>query len=446
VKRFAAASILAASFLAFPGAGFAEDAPNAPHSPRFTLGAHADFGVAGLIGEPGTDYEKNAGPRFAGAGGGYLDWYLNPHVALELGVGSAGRGYRYRVEFEDTEPSGRTLFVRTLEIPLGVKLGAGWLELTVALALEVGLSDETKTEGGSRSFTFDESFWKWNRRFNFGPQLALGVPIPIGSRFRIVPGIAASIDLLDESACGKEDYCGFTSDGRYANVAFRLGVEWGFDGRDAARVLARPPMPARGTRPFAVGAYTSFGMSRSVGTNGAAPGIDDWEGGEIEPRFVAGGGAYFDWYLSRMFALDWGVGFVGKGYRYEAYDHELRLTYLELPVGVKLDLKGVRLGVALALEVALTAEEQEATDGDEDDISGWGQKDWDEFRRVNFGPVVTLGYAIPAGSLAFVPGVAWSMDILDDLETDAYGDGSWRNMNVMFGLGIEFGFGGGDAR
>jgi hypothetical protein len=183
-------------------------------------------------------------------------------------------------------------------------------------------------------------------------------------------------------------------------------------------------------------------MARSVTTNGVTPGIDDSEGRSFEPRFVGGGGATFDWYVAKVFALDLGVGFVGKGHRFELYDYELRLTYLEIPLGVKLDLKGVRIGLALALEVALAAEEQDATDGDEDTIYGWAEKDWDEFRRVNFEPIVSLGYAFRVGRIAIVPGASWSMDILDDLKTDAYGDGSWRNMTLMFNLGLELGFGG----
>ncbi len=186
-------------------------------------------------------------------------------------------------------------------------------------------------------------------------------------------------------------------------------------------------------KPVVVGAYISMGMAHWIG---------DVNSGKF--RFAGGGGAYFNYYLSPTVALDMGLGFVGKGVRYkfteggEDTDLRLKLTYLRIPLGIKLNFSGIQAAVQWELAFAIAGKlktESEVLDI-ETKIKG---DDWDDMniRRVNMGPRVVLGYAIPLGPVSLVPGASWSMHVISEHKE---GDDAARAMNIMFNVAGEFGF------
>jgi hypothetical protein len=199
--------------------------------------------------------------------------------------------------------------------------------------------------------------------------------------------------------------------------------------------------PAGGFHPFVVGAFMSMGMALVVG--------DLKLGYDQKPRFAGGGGAYFDFYVMEMFAVEAGIGFVGKGFRLKesegGYDYKLweRLINMEIPLGVKLNIHGFQASVALALDIAVSGKTKTKIDNNEDTHT-WGDDDWKQCRRFNLGPRVALGYAIPLGPVALVPGLSWSMDVINWAKNESADDYhiKARGMNLMFNVGAEFGFGG----
>jgi hypothetical protein len=201
----------------------------------------------------------------------------------------------------------------------------------------------------------------------------------------------------------------------------------------------------RGYNPFAVGAYLSMGVAHVILNSSGDYGI-----GDPKPRFAGGGGAYFDYYLSKLLALDVGVDFIGKGFRsdYLAIANNstptkdrVRVIYLEIPLGAKLNLQGFRAGVSLVLSFAISGKtKRDDADGINDHT--WGDHDWDNYRRFNLLPRVTLGYAIPVGPIFIVPGLAWSMEIINSAKGVAADDldAKYRNWNLMITAGIEYSF------
>lgn len=210
----------------------------------------------------------------------------------------------------------------------------------------------------------------------------------------------------------------------------------------AQEVAVGTPAGGGEFKPMVVGAYMSMGMALAVGDlNGDLPGGDV----DQKPRFAGGGGAYFDFYLMPILAVEGGIGFVGKGYRTKEDDVKswMRFVYMEIPLGVKLNIKGFQAGLAVALNFALSGKSKSDIDGHET-TSTWSGDDWDYTRRFNLGPKITLGYAIPIGPVALVPGLSWSMHLLNDVKGDLAddADAKGRAMNIMFNVGAEFGFGG----
>ena len=169
---------------------------------------------------------------------------------------------------------------------------------------------------------------------------------------------------------------------------------------------------------------------------------------ELDPksRFTGGGEFAFNLYLSSSVAINLGMGIISKGYRLDetislyGYSAEIkaRVNYLhlEMPVGVLFDLSGFRIGIDMVISFALHGRMKAESDGEsyEEDV-----EDWDGWRRLNFCPRIFLGYGIPAGPVKVVPGAFWEMDLLNFYDDDIYGDSSYRHMNIMGTLGIEFG-------
>jgi hypothetical protein len=188
-----------------------------------------------------------------------------------------------------------------------------------------------------------------------------------------------------------------------------------------------------------VGAYMSMGMAHLIIDYG------DGDGPDLKPRFAGGGGAYLDFYLMEMFALEGGISFIGKGARYDIDEFDAkvweRIIYMEIPLGVKLNIHGFQASLTIGLEFALSGKTKAKSDEDEDSHT-WGDDDWDLYRRFNLCPRITLGYAIPVGPVAIVPGITWMIEVINNAKDEA-DDAHVKihNMNLMFNLGLEFGFG-----
>jgi len=188
-----------------------------------------------------------------------------------------------------------------------------------------------------------------------------------------------------------------------------------------------------GFKKFVVGANMSMGMATFVGD------VDD-----AKLRFAGGGAAYFDFYLMPILALEAGIGFVGTGYRAEdefmGQEFKMRTKFfnMEIPLGVKLNIKGFQASVAVALHFVLAGKTKTEA-GDDEDEHKWSGDDWDHFHRANLAPKITLGYAIPVGPVAIVPSVSWFLNLVNEGK-DLQNDDSYRGMNIMFNVGAEFGF------
>jgi hypothetical protein len=198
---------------------------------------------------------------------------------------------------------------------------------------------------------------------------------------------------------------------------------------------ATPAVPANesGFKPFVVGAFASMGIAHMIHI------IDGQKNNAIKPRFAGGGSVYFNFYFIEVLALDIGIGLIGKGGRTAdpGYEYRCSVLYMEVPLGLKLNIKGFQAGLALALNFALMGREKEVEDGSTTKTT-WSGDDWNGYRRFNIAPRILLGYAIPIGRIALVPSITVSGEILDNA-TD--GMLQWYHVNFMFDVGVEFGFG-----
>jgi hypothetical protein len=198
-----------------------------------------------------------------------------------------------------------------------------------------------------------------------------------------------------------------------------------------------------GDKTMAVGGYITMGMAHEVGD------LDD-----AKFRFAGGGGAYFDFSLTPLLALEAGLGLVGKGAREEGtiditdpagnvidtidYDARLKFVYLTIPLGVMLNINGLQIGAAWEIAFALAGKSKTESGGNEDEHK-WDGDDWDNFRRFNMGPRIRVGYAIPVGPISIVPGIYWSLHVLNENTGDNSDDYAMRAMNIMFLVAVEFG-------
>jgi hypothetical protein len=417
-------------FLARPDAGFAQGADSPDTYRPVTLGARADMGMAhAFYGRDSTEIR----PRFAGGGGAYVDFRPAPAFAIDLGVDLIGKGYMpddgaYRV---------RLLF---LEIPLGVKLFSERFAVGLALGADVGLYNQKKPvgDGPHDDVYVRTNEWGEYSRFNLSPRATIGYAIPAG-RLAIVPGLAWSIELLDEARGGLAGGGYHDWSLHEMNLMATIGLELG-----AGAAREAPARTGRFDR-LAIGGRLALGAAYGLVRGPEAAELFD-EGDERSARFSGGGAVYLDVHLLRTFALEAGLGFVRKGHFSTMAGNESRLSIatMEVPLGARLDFYGVQLGLTLALHVALSAySELDPGDSEEPtDRHSWGDAQWGRFRRVNFGPHLSLGYAIPIGRAALVPGVEWSTDLLDNATSSEDGGYELRNTNIMFNLAVEYGFGG----
>lgn len=192
--------------------------------------------------------------------------------------------------------------------------------------------------------------------------------------------------------------------------------------------------PGPGEQPdsiMSVGAYIGMGMSLVVGSD---------KPDDNKPKFAGGFGAYFDFYVLPILALTGGLDFQNKGGRTKDGDVKWRasLFYLDIPLGVKLNIQNFRAAVMVSLNFALAGKYK--SDNGETSRSD-SIDDWDGIRRFNLSPKLAFGYGIPIGIITLVPGISWSMHLLKDgKEYNGVDAASVHNMLILFTFGAEFGF------
>ena len=132
------------------------------------------------------------------------------------------------------------------------------------------------------------------------------------------------------------------------------------------------------------------------------------------------------------------------------YEIKYKLIYMEIPIAAKLNIHNFQATMGIAFWFALAGKTISETDDDTTTHKWDGDDDWDRVRRVNLGPRITLGYAIPVGPVFIVPSITWMFHLINDLDEDEINDDIGPNsnedfkaraMNIMFNVGAEFGFG-----
>jgi len=199
------------------------------------------------------------------------------------------------------------------------------------------------------------------------------------------------------------------------------------------------------TRPFVLGAFMGMGAALAVG-NFQDGFIPDQYADSKRPRFAGEGGIYFNYYLTDIWALEAGLDFAGKGFilKFDEGDAKVRQTFidLEIPIGMKLNVQNFQVALAINLSFVISGKVRSKSEAEGTTLEGTHKmsgSDWDDIRRFNIGPKLNLGYAIPLGPVDLVPGISWSMDLIDMAKPDDLG---MRRMNIMLVVAGEFGFDG----
>ncbi len=212
-----------------------------------------------------------------------------------------------------------------------------------------------------------------------------------------------------------------------------------------------------GDKKMVIGGYLSNGFAMVAGK-----GYEQWSNLERNDRtakFAIGGDVYFDYYFTPLFGIDVGFGFLTKGIRFK-FDNATdidpivriknSLVYMEIPVCFKIDFHHFQGTVGFAMFIALSGKTSYKDRDDNKVENKWNKGDeWQYVHRVNFGPKLAFSYAIPVGPVFIVPGISWSIHLINDLNNDElHRDNEIpddekvkaRANNLMFNVGAEWGF------
>jgi len=197
----------------------------------------------------------------------------------------------------------------------------------------------------------------------------------------------------------------------------------------AAAPAPAPAPAADGYSTHVIGATVSLGMATMLVENCSNCSI----------RFAGGGGAHYNLYLAKVFALHAGVGFMGRGLKASGLtnttsneEQKIKVIYLDVPLGIKLRFGIFQLALGASLDFALSGKSKNPDVDFNDQL--W--KFW--ARRFNIGAWIGFGWAIHAGPIDIVPGFTWNMHLLDEVTLEG-ANNSVRPMNIMIDLGVEFG-------
>jgi hypothetical protein len=211
-----------------------------------------------------------------------------------------------------------------------------------------------------------------------------------------------------------------------------------------------------GDKNMVVGGYLSTGLAMTAGD-----GYEQLTGvsrNDRTAKFAVGGDAYFDYYFTPMFGIEAGLGFHNKGIRFsfEDTDEDLELirsrlsfVYMEIPVCFKFDIHHFQGTVGFSLFFALSGKQSSKFDNDHKEEDKLNGSDWQYYHRVNFGPKLEFSYAIPVGPVFIVPGISWSIHLINDFNNDelhrdnriADDEELRARANIlMANIGVEWGF------
>lgn len=208
-----------------------------------------------------------------------------------------------------------------------------------------------------------------------------------------------------------------------------------------------------GEKNMVVGGNLSSGFAMVAGH-----GYEQWMGIDRTNRtakYAIGGSAYFDFYFTPMFAVEAGLGFSAGGIRFREDNIVLKevVTYMEIPVCFKVDYKHFQGAAGLVLFVALSGKTTlKDKDADSEITDKWNNTNrWQYIHRANFGPKLSFSYAVPVGPVFVVPGISWTMHLINDLDNgEIHNDDPFlpdsqkynmRANSLMFNVGVEWGFG-----
>ncbi len=220
-----------------------------------------------------------------------------------------------------------------------------------------------------------------------------------------------------------------------------------------------------GDKRIVVGATFGMGMALIAGDYETLLAARDSYGSGAEdyidtrPKLSLSFNLFLDFYITPMMAIEAGVGFIGKGGKTEidvnvpGFNVEVtgwdKVTYFEIPIAFKLNIKGFQASIGIGMWIAVKGKSK-WEDGDDTQTHTWNDDDWDWVRRFNVGPRIFLGYAIPVGPIYIVPGVTWMMHMINDVDNEEIQDDrpafpdadeiQVRSMNIMFNVGVEYGF------
>lgn len=194
-----------------------------------------------------------------------------------------------------------------------------------------------------------------------------------------------------------------------------------------------------------VGGYYANGFAL-MGGDGYEDMSLEWQRSDRTAKFSIGGGAYFDFFFTQYFGVEAGMGFLNKGIRFKEDNVRLKYSfvYMEIPIMAKLDYKHIQVSLGFAFSVALTGRTF-AKIGNSSSKENWSGGDWDYYHRVNIGPKIAAGYAIPVGPIFIVPGMSWTMNLVNDINNKRIEDDTGLNTdyraranNLMFTVAVEW--------
>jgi hypothetical protein len=173
--------------------------------------------------------------RVAGGFGIYYQQFLTPMIGLNGGLEFLGKGYKGEYEYRDRTEKAR---LRTLEIPLGVRINIENIRLGFDLAFAIVLHgeywrDENIMDSNGietqknmvHEVHFTDNDWDNIRRFNVSPRFSAGYAIPVGD-VQLIPGAMWEFELLNTA---KGEYTDYDVKLRQTNLMFTFAVAYSID-------------------------------------------------------------------------------------------------------------------------------------------------------------------------------------------------------------------------
>ncbi|MBN2342259.1 MAG: PorT family protein [Deltaproteobacteria bacterium] len=199
---------------------------------------------------------------------------------------------------------------------------------------------------------------------------------------------------------------------------------------------------------MAVGAYLGSGFSFVAGEGYEETSL--WDRSDRTGKYSGEGGLYFNYYFTPIVGLEVGIGFMSNGIRFQGDNvtERVRIIHMELPVLAKFDIHNFRLAAGLAFWFALSGETK-LEGGNTTTTTDWEDDEWAYVHRVNFGPKLYAGYAIPVGPLFLVPSLSFRVHLVNDMNRKEIDEDyplvdedalDFRFINLHFNFAVEYTF------